>query len=195
MRNVKQVVPGRFVANLENTREPVFWLVQAKKRLSGNRFPRFRNQVGRLVVPRFPHITVGTGNRRPGIGPFLGRFVPLFFLDGPARLRGEFSPRHFIFPTLRPFAFRRTQPYNPLPRVIGRPERKRRGVSDPLTPLLTPEDVAELLQVPKSWVYRQAREGDLPSVPCGRYVRFDRRDVDAWIDGRREGSRNGSRRR
>jgi excisionase family DNA binding protein len=48
--------------------------------------------------------------------------------------------------------------------------------------LLTAEDVAERLQVPRSWVYREAREGRLPSVPCGRYRRFDERDLAAWID-------------
>jgi excisionase family DNA binding protein len=47
--------------------------------------------------------------------------------------------------------------------------------------LLTAEDVAAQLQVPTSWVYRAAREGDLPSVPCGRYVRFDPDDIAAWI--------------
>ena len=47
--------------------------------------------------------------------------------------------------------------------------------------LLTADDVAERLHVPRSWVYRAAREGDLPSVRCGRYRRFDERDVERWI--------------
>lgn len=47
--------------------------------------------------------------------------------------------------------------------------------------LMTADEVAERLQVPRSWVYRAAREGDLPSVRCGRYRRFDERDVDRWI--------------
>lgn len=53
--------------------------------------------------------------------------------------------------------------------------------------LLTADDVADRLQVPTSWVYRAAREGDLPSVRCGRYRRFDEGDVDRWI-ARRKGS-------
>jgi len=47
--------------------------------------------------------------------------------------------------------------------------------------LLTADEVAERLRVPRSWVYRAAREGDLPSVRCGRYRRFDEGDVEQWI--------------
>lgn len=51
--------------------------------------------------------------------------------------------------------------------------------------LRTADEVAERLRVPKTWVYRAAREGLLPSVRCGRYRRFDDRDVDRWIDQQR----------
>lgn len=51
--------------------------------------------------------------------------------------------------------------------------------------LLTADEVAARLRVPKTWVYRAAREGSLPSVRCGRYRRFDERDVDSWIDEHR----------
>ena len=47
--------------------------------------------------------------------------------------------------------------------------------------LLTADDIARRLRVPRSWVYRAAREGDLPSVRCGRYRRFDEADVERWI--------------
>lgn len=47
--------------------------------------------------------------------------------------------------------------------------------------LLTADDVAARLHVPTSWVYRAARDGDLPSVRCGRYRRFDESDVERWI--------------
>jgi len=50
------------------------------------------------------------------------------------------------------------------------------------SPLLTAEEVAERLKVPRTWVYRAAREGELPSVRCGRYRRFDADDVDHWIE-------------
>lgn len=49
-------------------------------------------------------------------------------------------------------------------------------------PLLTPEVVAERLSVEKSWVYRAARERIIPSVKVGRWVRFRREDIDAFIE-------------
>ena len=38
--------------------------------------------------------------------------------------------------------------------------------------LLTAEQLAERWQVPKSHVYRLAREGRIPTVELGRYKRF-----------------------
>lgn len=55
--------------------------------------------------------------------------------------------------------------------------------------LLTAEEVAQQLQVPTSWVYGQARAGRFPHVKAGRYVRFDQRDVDAWIERQRNSNR------
>lgn len=52
--------------------------------------------------------------------------------------------------------------------------------------LLTADEVAERLKVPRSWVYRAARSGALPSVRCGRYRRFDEADVEAWIAGQKD---------
>ncbi len=54
--------------------------------------------------------------------------------------------------------------------------------------LLTALEVAGHLQVPKTWVYRAAREGLLPSVACGRYVRFHPDDLDEWVRKQRESS-------
>ena len=51
--------------------------------------------------------------------------------------------------------------------------------------LLTAEEVAEMLRVPKSWVYRWGREGRLPTVELGRYRRYDERDVERWIEERK----------
>jgi len=47
--------------------------------------------------------------------------------------------------------------------------------------LLTAEDVAVLLQVPKSWVYAEARAGRIPHVTLGRYRRFRREAIEAWL--------------
>jgi len=47
--------------------------------------------------------------------------------------------------------------------------------------LLTAGDVAELLNVPASWVLQQARDDAIPHLRLGRYVRFDRATVLEWL--------------
>jgi excisionase family DNA binding protein len=47
--------------------------------------------------------------------------------------------------------------------------------------LLDAYEVAELLNVPVSWVRESTRSGALPCVPLGRYRRYDREDVLAWL--------------
>lgn len=48
-------------------------------------------------------------------------------------------------------------------------------------PLLTADEVAALLQVTKAWVYAETRAKRIPHVPLGRYVRYRRSAVLAWI--------------
>lgn len=49
--------------------------------------------------------------------------------------------------------------------------------------LLTADDVAEILGVPRSYVYALARRGELPTVRVGdRYVRFRCRSLQRWIE-------------
>ena len=43
--------------------------------------------------------------------------------------------------------------------------------------LLTPEEVADRLKVPLSWVYEQSRQGNIPTHRLGRYIRFDLNEV------------------
>ncbi|WP_249012251.1 AlpA family transcriptional regulator [Conexibacter sp. DBS9H8] len=44
------------------------------------------------------------------------------------------------------------------------------------------EDVAEILGVPRAFVYELARRGDLPAVRIGeRYIRFRLIAVEQWI--------------
>jgi len=43
--------------------------------------------------------------------------------------------------------------------------------------LLTPEDLADRLKVPLSWVYEQSRQGNIPTHRLGRYIRFDLAEV------------------
>jgi excisionase family DNA binding protein len=47
--------------------------------------------------------------------------------------------------------------------------------------LLTADDVAELLSVPKSWVYEQSRLGRIPTVTLGRYRRYRREAIEEWV--------------
>jgi excisionase family DNA binding protein len=48
-------------------------------------------------------------------------------------------------------------------------------------PLLDATEVAALLGVPKAWVYEQSRQGRIPTVVLGRYRRFRREAIEAWV--------------
>jgi predicted DNA-binding transcriptional regulator AlpA len=55
--------------------------------------------------------------------------------------------------------------------------------------ILTPEQLAQRLQVKPSWVYEQTRDracirdaDPLPRIKMGRYLRFDWQDVVGWLD-------------
>ena len=52
---------------------------------------------------------------------------------------------------------------------------------DPATLMLAAE-VADLLQVTPAWVYAETRRGRLPHIRLGRYVRYRRSAIDAWLD-------------
>jgi hypothetical protein len=54
--------------------------------------------------------------------------------------------------------------------------------------LLTPEQLAERLQVPKSWVFEQTRhrakvrnKSPLPCIRMGKYLRFSWIQVSEWL--------------
>jgi len=55
-------------------------------------------------------------------------------------------------------------------------------------PLLTADDIAAWLAVPRSSVYEYARREHepLPAVRIGRHLRFVRDDVAAWIGAQRD---------
>jgi excisionase family DNA binding protein len=48
---------------------------------------------------------------------------------------------------------------------------------------MTASQVAELLGVPRSWVYEQSRAGRIPTVTLGRYRRYRREAIEAWLIG------------
>jgi len=53
--------------------------------------------------------------------------------------------------------------------------------------LLTAAEVAELLSVPESWVREATREERLPYLALGRYRRYSREAIEAWLEGQRGG--------
>ncbi len=48
--------------------------------------------------------------------------------------------------------------------------------------LLDAREVAELLNVPVSWVRESTRSGAMPSIELGRYRRYHRDDVLRWLE-------------
>lgn len=48
--------------------------------------------------------------------------------------------------------------------------------------LLTAEEVAALLRVTPAWVYAATRRHRIPHIRLGRYVRFRRDALAAWMD-------------
>jgi excisionase family DNA binding protein len=51
--------------------------------------------------------------------------------------------------------------------------------------LLSVNELAEKLSVPKSWVYSRSREtgpGSIPKTKLGKYVRFEWDKVKDWIE-------------
>ncbi len=56
--------------------------------------------------------------------------------------------------------------------------------------LLTVDEASALLHVPKSWLYSQSRlgtKGAVPVIRIGRYVRYERGQLRAWIAAHRQG--------
>lgn len=56
--------------------------------------------------------------------------------------------------------------------------------------LLTLKQAAEWLQVPASWIYQRTHAGateKIPFIKLGRLVRFDRAELQGWLDARRRG--------
>jgi excisionase family DNA binding protein len=47
--------------------------------------------------------------------------------------------------------------------------------------LLTADDVAAMLGVPRTWIYEQSRRGLIPTIELGRYRRYRREAIEAWL--------------
>lgn len=55
----------------------------------------------------------------------------------------------------------------------------------PLVPLLTVADIAELENVSEKTIRRRVISGDIPVIRSGRNIRIDRADYEAWRRSRR----------
>ena len=78
-------------------------------------------------------------------------------------------------------------------RLLTQPVPAHNDQSPRETPesLLTAGALAEQLGVPESWVRSEEREGRIPSVRIGKYVRFRRADVERALAQRtRPGPKN-----
>ena len=51
--------------------------------------------------------------------------------------------------------------------------------------LMTPDEVAAMLQIKRKTVLVKARNGEIPSLHIGKLVRFDPADIDRWINEQR----------
>ena len=63
--------------------------------------------------------------------------------------------------------------------------------------VFTVQEAAQFLKVPVSWIYEHVRPESrdrLPFLKLGKYLRFDARDLRAYIDAKRNGSRQLSHR-
>ena len=47
--------------------------------------------------------------------------------------------------------------------------------------LLTADDVADLMRVTRAWVYAETRRNAIPHLRLGRYVRYRRGAIEAWM--------------
>jgi len=53
-------------------------------------------------------------------------------------------------------------------------------MKDDVMGLLTIDEAAALLSVPKSWLYERTRTNSVPHMKLGKYLRFDRQEFLAW---------------
>ena len=47
---------------------------------------------------------------------------------------------------------------------------------------LTLDELCEWLKVRPVWVYRQTRQGTIPFVKVGKFLRFPKPDIEKWLE-------------
>ena len=58
--------------------------------------------------------------------------------------------------------------------------------------LLTVNEVANYLRVPRSWVYERTRHGIIPLRRIGRHIRIPKGELLEWINAQDRGNQNKS---
>lgn len=48
--------------------------------------------------------------------------------------------------------------------------------------ILTAEDICKYLKIPRSSLYKLAREKNIPAFRVGRHWRFKKSKIDAWLE-------------
>jgi excisionase family DNA binding protein len=56
-------------------------------------------------------------------------------------------------------------------------------MDNPISDILTVDEAADLLKIPRSSVYKLAQEGKIPAQKVGRHWRFYRPTLLRWIAG------------
>jgi len=54
-------------------------------------------------------------------------------------------------------------------------------MAEPAGEILTIEELALYLKIPKSTLYKLVRDGSLPSKKVGKHWRFHKDAIDAWL--------------
>lgn len=47
---------------------------------------------------------------------------------------------------------------------------------------MTIDQIAELLQVPTSWIYERTRSNTIPHHKVGKYLRFNSKEIHDWLE-------------
>ncbi len=55
--------------------------------------------------------------------------------------------------------------------------------------LLTIDELAEQLHVPKSWIYDKTRKSLIPHFKVGKFLRFDAEEIEVWLSENRQAER------
>lgn len=61
----------------------------------------------------------------------------------------------------------------------------RRDVSETNQEFFTVKTLAKYMQVSDQWVYERIQKNEIPFIKVGKFPRFRRVDIDAWLDSQK----------